>query len=790
MHGEDERRRVDPGVDGREGYYRSDSSSYPPVSTTHSIHSYAHAHLGTQSRSQTDEVVARSPPPPLYGQPPLGASASASYDGRIYGDYGASRDYESQQHHHDARESGDRGRYDVRSGGYDSRGGSRSGSSSRYRDRDRDRDRDASYRDRRAHGEEGRGRGHSGYKRRHRSPSPSSRRSPSPLSSESSYSSGSSSPKHDRRHQERDEEDFEGRRRRRKQMGMGWDVGPSSTGFSSAPSISTGAPDSFMQQLQSGIPSASSSYDGVGIGSSSSTTGGGGAILGAPPARDGSSFGSGGMMGGGGWRQPPEQHRQQPQQQGGGGYYGRGGDYSSSSRNPELRPLKRLYVGALPIEEGINEQDILDLLNHLMVNTGVPEFQKFLPGPVFISCNLNRSRCFAFVEARTPEEATMGLLLDGARMKSTKIKVRRVRDYRPLPGYPEHPPSNIHVPGIVSADVGDGDEKLFIGGVPPGMAEVELEDLMATGGNLKSFNLVRDPASGISKGFAFCMYETPEETDRAIELLNGRDIGGKILCVQRASVGKGQRTAPPNMMGMSGYDRQRGGGSGGGGGSVGGAGLGSGRFHLAPTTFSDPVEISALSQSKRDPKELTSSDLLKNTAPVELIVRQADGALLPSSRVLVLYNILDVHTVDDTKQFQKVRAELISGLEQFGPVDELFVPLRRAHQIAERIAYEKRVKEARIRARVAADLGEEVSPEDAEVVEKAQIESSQSAIDSHSDLSKELGILPAFARFRDEESVDAAVKGLNGKTFLGHVFILSRCTEDDMQSAVDEDNAI
>jgi splicing factor U2AF 65 kDa subunit len=54
---------------------------------------------------------------------------------------------------------------------------------------------------------------------------------------------------------------------------------------------------------------------------------------------------------------------------------------------------------------------------------------------------------------------------------------------------------------------------------------------------LKAFNLVKDAATGLSKGYAFAEYVEYNITDQAIAGLNGMQLGDKKLIVQRASVG-------------------------------------------------------------------------------------------------------------------------------------------------------------------------------------------------------------------------------------------------------------
>ena len=64
-------------------------------------------------------------------------------------------------------------------------------------------------------------------------------------------------------------------------------------------------------------------------------------------------------------------------------------------------------------------------------------------------------------------------------------------------------------------------------------------------GPLKAFNLVKDAATGLSKGYAFCEYNDATVTDAAIQGLHGMQLGDKKLIVQLASVGA------KNMPGVS-----------------------------------------------------------------------------------------------------------------------------------------------------------------------------------------------------------------------------------------------
>jgi splicing factor U2AF subunit len=96
---------------------------------------------------------------------------------------------------------------------------------------------------------------------------------------------------------------------------------------------------------------------------------------------------------------------------------------------------------------------------------------------------------------------------------------------------------HITVPGVISTVVADSPHKIFIGGLPNYLNEDQVKELLMSFGQLRAFNLVKDSATGLSKGYAFCEYVDISITDQAIAGLNGMQLGDKKLIVQRASVG-------------------------------------------------------------------------------------------------------------------------------------------------------------------------------------------------------------------------------------------------------------
>jgi len=77
-------------------------------------------------------------------------------------------------------------------------------------------------------------------------------------------------------------------------------------------------------------------------------------------------------------------------------------------------------------------------------------------------------------------------------------------------------------------------KKLYVGGLPYSTSDQELKDLFAPAGNVESAIIITDKMSGRSKGFGFVEMSTEEEAQKAIEMLNGKDVGGRNITVNEA----------------------------------------------------------------------------------------------------------------------------------------------------------------------------------------------------------------------------------------------------------------
>ncbi len=90
--------------------------------------------------------------------------------------------------------------------------------------------------------------------------------------------------------------------------------------------------------------------------------------------------------------------------------------------------------------------------------------------------------------------------------------------------------------------------KLFVGSLSLETTENEVRDAFAAHGTVKEANLIMDRMTNRSRGFAFVTMSTDEEAQKAVEAMNGADMGGRALTVnvakpreERAPGGGGRR---------------------------------------------------------------------------------------------------------------------------------------------------------------------------------------------------------------------------------------------------------
>lgn len=224
-----------------------------------------------------------------------------------------------------------------------------------------------------------------------------------------------------------------------------------------------------------------------------------------------------------------------------------GQNQQQQSGNSAARQARRLYVGNITTDA--TQENLTAFFNTKMVEmnlandkglaedlTGNPAISGDRP---VISVHVNYEKQYAFIEFRNADEATSALAMDGIIFQNNALKLRRPKDFEG-----DEADGVIRIPGVVSTLVPDSPNKIFIGGIPSYLTDDQVLELLQSFGELKSFNLVKEPGTGVSKGFAFCEYVDGDVTDVACQGLNGMELGDRVLVVQRASQGTGGMAVP------------------------------------------------------------------------------------------------------------------------------------------------------------------------------------------------------------------------------------------------------
>src|SRR6478735_3644154 len=111
--------------------------------------------------------------------------------------------------------------------------------------------------------------------------------------------------------------------------------------------------------------------------------------------------------------------------------------------------------------------------------------------------------------------------------------------------------------------------KIYVGNLPFSATEDQVRALFAAHGTVESVALPNDRETGRPRGFGF-VEMSQADAARAIQAVNGQDLGGRALRVNEAQ--DKPRTGGGGGGGRSGGGGGYGGGGGGGGRSLGGGG--------------------------------------------------------------------------------------------------------------------------------------------------------------------------------------------------------------------------
>ena len=77
-------------------------------------------------------------------------------------------------------------------------------------------------------------------------------------------------------------------------------------------------------------------------------------------------------------------------------------------------------------------------------------------------------------------------------------------------------------------------KKLYVGSLSYNTTDEALKNAFSEAGAVESAIVIMDKMSGRSKGFGFVEFSSEEEAKKAIEMFNGKELGGRTLVVNEA----------------------------------------------------------------------------------------------------------------------------------------------------------------------------------------------------------------------------------------------------------------
>ena len=77
-------------------------------------------------------------------------------------------------------------------------------------------------------------------------------------------------------------------------------------------------------------------------------------------------------------------------------------------------------------------------------------------------------------------------------------------------------------------------KKLFVGGLPWATTDEELRSHFEQAGAVDSAVIIIDKMSGRSKGFGFVEFTNDDDAQKAIDMFNDKEFGGRRLLVSEA----------------------------------------------------------------------------------------------------------------------------------------------------------------------------------------------------------------------------------------------------------------
>ena len=85
---------------------------------------------------------------------------------------------------------------------------------------------------------------------------------------------------------------------------------------------------------------------------------------------------------------------------------------------------------------------------------------------------------------------------------------------------------------------------IYVGNLPYSISEEDLQNAFGEHGTVTNVNIIKDRVTGNSKGFGFVEMENDDEGQKAIEEMNGAELGGRPL---KVNVARPRAERPPRQ---------------------------------------------------------------------------------------------------------------------------------------------------------------------------------------------------------------------------------------------------
>ncbi|XP_055348892.1 RNA-binding protein 39-like isoform X2 [Paramacrobiotus metropolitanus] len=136
---------------------------------------------------------------------------------------------------------------------------------------------------------------------------------------------------------------------------------------------------------------------------------------------------------------------------------------------------------------------------------------------LIVDSKTRRSKGISYVEFYELEAVPLALGLHGQKLKNCPMNIQ-----------PTHAEKNRAAMAAAGA-VQKGPMRLYVGSLHFNITEDMLKDIFEPFGKLDSVQLMMDPESGRSRGYAFITFRDAQDAKRAMEQLNGFELAGRAM---------------------------------------------------------------------------------------------------------------------------------------------------------------------------------------------------------------------------------------------------------------------